>query len=239
MSLALLTWLVGRRSAAFSVGRGPTTKPTPDEAREHAVAERFRKVLETNPRRGTALDRLYGYHVERGTLDQLVAELRRPHEEGPQGRHRLDDRGPARKPARPGRRRRRRLPAGRGERCRRTPCRPTTSASRWCWSASRTPPPRRSSGPSPASRPAPTCSTSSRPWAASTSAPSAPTRPSPSGTGWRSCSPTTPGAGADRHHAGRGGAVRPGAAAAREARRPDRGQVPANRRCAWTPPSSR
>lgn len=48
--------------------------PSAEEAKEKAVAERFRKVLETNPRRGTALDRLYGYHVERGTLDKLVAE---------------------------------------------------------------------------------------------------------------------------------------------------------------------
>ncbi len=46
--------------------------PSPEEAREKAIAERFRKVLESNPRRGTALDRLYGYHVERGTLEQLV-----------------------------------------------------------------------------------------------------------------------------------------------------------------------
>src|SRR5580704_5558562 len=45
-----------------------------EEAKEKAIAERFKKVLETNPRRGTALDRLYGYHVERGTLDQLVGE---------------------------------------------------------------------------------------------------------------------------------------------------------------------
>src|SRR5262245_4089938 len=39
---------------------------------ERQVAERFLGVLEKNPRRGTALDRLYGYHVERGTLDALV-----------------------------------------------------------------------------------------------------------------------------------------------------------------------
>jgi tetratricopeptide (TPR) repeat protein len=49
-------------------------EPTAEEAKEKAVAERFRRVLETNPRRGTALDRLYGYHVERGTLDELVRE---------------------------------------------------------------------------------------------------------------------------------------------------------------------
>ena len=31
-------------------------------------------MLDANPRRGTALDRLYGHHVERGTLDKLVEE---------------------------------------------------------------------------------------------------------------------------------------------------------------------
>ena len=49
-------------------------EPSAEEAKEKAIAERFRRVLETNPRRGTALDRLYGYHVERGTLDKLVDE---------------------------------------------------------------------------------------------------------------------------------------------------------------------
>lgn len=51
-----------------------TDEPDPEEARDRAAAERFRRVLETNPRRGTAFDRLYGYHVERGLLDQLVAQ---------------------------------------------------------------------------------------------------------------------------------------------------------------------
>src|SRR6478672_11774692 len=48
-----------------------------DEQREKAIAERFRTVLEGNPRRGTALDRFYGYHVERGSLDGLVAEYQK------------------------------------------------------------------------------------------------------------------------------------------------------------------
>ena len=34
--------------------------------------ERFLSLLERNPRRGTALDRVYGYHVERGTLDAFI-----------------------------------------------------------------------------------------------------------------------------------------------------------------------
>jgi tetratricopeptide (TPR) repeat protein len=49
-----------------------TDDPTPDEQREQQVAERFQGVLEKSPRRGTALDRLYGYHVERGTLEALI-----------------------------------------------------------------------------------------------------------------------------------------------------------------------
>src|SRR5262245_27369545 len=49
-------------------------EPSAEEAKEKAIAERFQKVLEGNPRRGTALDRLYGYHVERGTLDKLIGE---------------------------------------------------------------------------------------------------------------------------------------------------------------------
>ncbi|MBN9121659.1 MAG: tetratricopeptide repeat protein, partial [Planctomycetes bacterium] len=49
-------------------------EPSAEEAKEKAIADRFKKVLETNPRRGTALDRLYGYHVERGTLDKLIGE---------------------------------------------------------------------------------------------------------------------------------------------------------------------
>lgn len=43
-----------------------------DDSAEQKVMERFQAVLEKTPRRGTALDRVYGYHVEHGTLDALV-----------------------------------------------------------------------------------------------------------------------------------------------------------------------
>src|SRR5262245_38216672 len=76
--MVLLGW------AVLSVAQPPKKPTTPtvekddepsvDEAKEKAVADRFKTVLEGNPRRGTALDRLYGYHVERGTLDKLVTE---------------------------------------------------------------------------------------------------------------------------------------------------------------------
>lgn len=47
---------------------------TPDEelVRQQKIVDRFISVLEKNPRRGTALDRVYGAYVETGTLDQLV-----------------------------------------------------------------------------------------------------------------------------------------------------------------------
>jgi tetratricopeptide (TPR) repeat protein len=43
-----------------------------DEAQAKQIAERFATVLEKNPRRGTAFDKVYGYHVEMGTLDDFV-----------------------------------------------------------------------------------------------------------------------------------------------------------------------
>src|SRR4051812_34373511 len=46
--------------------------PLADEERDRKVMERFLSLLEKTPRRGTALDRVYGYHVERGTLDSFV-----------------------------------------------------------------------------------------------------------------------------------------------------------------------
>src|SRR5204863_4375096 len=49
-----------------------TSAADSDEEKQRQAAERFLVVLEKTPRRGTALDRLYGYHVEAGTLDQFV-----------------------------------------------------------------------------------------------------------------------------------------------------------------------
>jgi tetratricopeptide (TPR) repeat protein len=47
-----------------------------DVERDRAVVDRFLALLERNPRRGTALDRVYGYHVEQGTLDTLLGRYR-------------------------------------------------------------------------------------------------------------------------------------------------------------------
>ncbi|MBX3451493.1 MAG: DUF1583 domain-containing protein [Planctomycetaceae bacterium] len=57
-----------------------------DEAKQAAIAQRFASILEKNPRRGTAFDRVYGFHVEFGSLDKYVAELReRAGDEGNKG----------------------------------------------------------------------------------------------------------------------------------------------------------
>ncbi len=47
-----------------------------EESRQVQLAERFLTVLQKNPRRGTALDRIYGHHVEFGTLDSFIEKLR-------------------------------------------------------------------------------------------------------------------------------------------------------------------
>ena len=77
--LLLWTALLGLWALNPSAGHHPATAFEPqrgDEDRDRAVMERFLAVLERDPRRGTALDRVYGYHVERGTLDALVQSYR-------------------------------------------------------------------------------------------------------------------------------------------------------------------
>ncbi|MCA9047323.1 MAG: tetratricopeptide repeat protein, partial [Planctomycetaceae bacterium] len=46
-----------------------------EEARRIQIADRFLNVLEKNPRYGTALDRVYGHHVEFGSLDEFIQTL--------------------------------------------------------------------------------------------------------------------------------------------------------------------
>ena len=46
-----------------------------DDEKLRQSAEQFLVVLERTPRRGTALDRLYGYHVEAGSLDKFVKQF--------------------------------------------------------------------------------------------------------------------------------------------------------------------
>ncbi len=57
------------------LGAAPATADDAED-RDRPAMERFLAVLEKSPRRGTALDRVYGFHVERGTLDPLVQGYR-------------------------------------------------------------------------------------------------------------------------------------------------------------------
>ena len=54
-----------------------------EEARQVQIAERFVSVLEKSPRRGTALERVYGHHVEFGSLDKFIEDLQTRVKENP------------------------------------------------------------------------------------------------------------------------------------------------------------
>src|SRR5207245_2331926 len=62
--------------------QGTTTRRPAPAAAEDGPDERLiaqlLAVLEKNPRRGTVLDRVYGLHVERGRLDELIGRYREP-----------------------------------------------------------------------------------------------------------------------------------------------------------------
>src|SRR5262245_48402248 len=61
----------------------PASPSSAGADREDAAVRRFHAVLERTPRRGTALDRVYGHHIERGSLDGLVDTYRRRAETDP------------------------------------------------------------------------------------------------------------------------------------------------------------
>src|SRR5882672_10808859 len=54
----------------------PDSETDEDLARRKQIVDRFLTVLERNPRRGTALDKIYGFHVENGTIEDFAKELR-------------------------------------------------------------------------------------------------------------------------------------------------------------------
>jgi len=54
-----------------------------EERRELQVIERFWTLLERTPRRGTSLDRVYGYYVDTGRLEELVARCKELTEKSP------------------------------------------------------------------------------------------------------------------------------------------------------------
>src|SRR5262245_40797535 len=69
----LLALLIVASLSLAGAGQDKAKAPQADAPdAERQVVDRFLTVLEKNPRRGTALDRVYGFHVERGGLDELV-----------------------------------------------------------------------------------------------------------------------------------------------------------------------
>ena len=74
---ALTCWmLLSGLSPGVFAQDDPAAELAEDEARQVKIAERFLSILEKNPRRGTALDRVYGHHVEFGSLDDFVSGLK-------------------------------------------------------------------------------------------------------------------------------------------------------------------
>ncbi|MDR1491809.1 MAG: tetratricopeptide repeat protein [Planctomycetaceae bacterium] len=61
-----------------------STRLAGQEDREKAVVERFWTILTKNPRRGTSLDRVYGYYVDAGQIGELVEKCRKLTRNNPQ-----------------------------------------------------------------------------------------------------------------------------------------------------------
>src|SRR5260221_13904144 len=63
--------------AILAAGQPPVASETDEEAaRQQQIVARFLTVLERNPRRGTALDKVYGFHIENGSVEEFVKQLR-------------------------------------------------------------------------------------------------------------------------------------------------------------------
>ncbi|MBC8113482.1 MAG: tetratricopeptide repeat protein, partial [Candidatus Saccharimonas sp.] len=67
---------------ATAAAQGEADSLRGEDARELAIVERFVAVLEKSPRRGTALDKVYAFHVERGSLDSTIAAYREKVDKG-------------------------------------------------------------------------------------------------------------------------------------------------------------
>lgn len=78
--LLLLSLMVGLFPA---VAMAADDEQSAELKKQQQIADKFLSVLVKNPRRGTALDRVYGHYVEAGTLDQFVADLKQKAESSP------------------------------------------------------------------------------------------------------------------------------------------------------------
>ncbi len=61
------------------------TGETAEETKQRVTTGRFLDLLKKHPRQGTALDKVYGYHVSRGSLDAFAASLEQEAKEKNEG----------------------------------------------------------------------------------------------------------------------------------------------------------
>lgn len=73
--LCFLASLFFANTSPFSLAQDDLDDATEEEREQTEAVARFVTVLEKNPRRGTAFDRVYGHYVEFGTIDSFVADL--------------------------------------------------------------------------------------------------------------------------------------------------------------------
>ncbi|MEM9585779.1 MAG: hypothetical protein AAGA03_00745, partial [Planctomycetota bacterium] len=77
LSICLLLGLVSHSSGQDRRAPGSGAQARDPEAeRERMIADRFLQVVLRRPAPGTALNRVYAHHIQAGTLDDLMAELR-------------------------------------------------------------------------------------------------------------------------------------------------------------------
>ncbi len=69
---ALLAFFPG----SVVLGQAIETALSETEQKEQKIVDRFWSLLEKTPRRGTSLDRVYGYYVDTGRYDDLLARCR-------------------------------------------------------------------------------------------------------------------------------------------------------------------
>ncbi len=61
--------------ASVNLSFAQDSEPTLEEKKELLANQRFEEILKKKPRPGTALDRVYEFHIARGTLDELCQSL--------------------------------------------------------------------------------------------------------------------------------------------------------------------
>ena len=87
LACCLTPWLLSQPLVAQDKPAAATPPATPaaspeatesdTEKQERISAERFLELLKKRPRTGTALDKVYGYHIQNGTLDKFCDSLRK------------------------------------------------------------------------------------------------------------------------------------------------------------------